>query len=49
MMDILKDVNKIAEKLGYVVIPCDVWNKIKNEIASLNDAINVYEHKEEEK
>lgn len=47
-MNILDPLNKLANQFGYTVIPTDLWEKIQNELASVVDAIKVYEQKEGE-
>lgn len=44
--EILRFLNKGAKQFGYTIVPSELWEKLKNEVASLNDAINVYENKE---
>jgi hypothetical protein len=46
-MNILDPLNKLANQFGYTVIPSDLWEKIQNELASVVDAIKVYESKED--
>ena len=43
MEKIISKINKLLGKFGYTVIPVELYEKIKNEVASLSDAINVYE------
>lgn len=44
-----KILDKIATQFGYTVIPTELWECMKNELASLMDAIKVYENKNKEK
>ena len=44
--EILKYLNKGARQFGYTIVPSELWEKIQNELASVVDAIKVYESKE---
>lgn len=42
-MKAIDHVNNVLKKFGYIAIPVELFEQIKNELASLTDAINVYE------
>lgn len=44
--EILKYLNKGAKQFGYTIVPSELWEKIQNELASVLDAIKVYEKQE---
>ena len=46
-MKAINHVNNVLKKFGYIAIPIELWEQLKNELASLNDAIKVYESKED--
>jgi hypothetical protein len=45
----INEINKVANQFGYTVVPTEVIERMKNELASLIDAIKIYESKEVEK
>lgn len=45
--EILKYLNRGAKQFGYTIVPTELWEKIQNELASVMDAIKVYESKED--
>lgn len=42
-MKAIDHVNNVLKKFGYIAIPTELWEQLRNELASLNDAINIYE------
>ena len=46
-MKTIEKLNAVANPFGYTVIPTELWEQIQNELASLVDAIKVYESKED--
>lgn len=47
-MKTIEKLNSIANPFGYTVVPTELWEQIQNELASLVDAIKVYEREEKE-
>ena len=47
-MKTIERLNSIVNPFGYTVVPTELWEQIQNELASLVDAIKVYERKEKE-
>jgi hypothetical protein len=45
-MEMIKIINKIVSKFGYTIVPNELIDRTKNELASLVDAIKIYESKE---
>lgn len=42
-MEIIQRINKIVSKFGYTVVPNELIERTTNELASLVDALKVYE------
>ena len=42
----INQINEFIRRFGYIAIPIELLDQLKNELESLNDAINVYESKE---
>ena len=47
-MKILEKINNVTNLLGYTIVPTNELNNMRNELASLVDAIKIYESKEVE-
>lgn len=39
----ISKLNAVLNPFGYTVVPTDLWEQVQNELASLLDAIKVYE------